>query len=456
MSKDAQGLDITGSPACAAAYDRAMADYWGLTGDPVGALRSAVQADPGFALGGVAIAALFLVGGFRGDHPDVVNALAFARKTIDGATPRERKHLAAVEAWAQGRSFEAAQRWEDILVEAPRDALALRLVQDAYFFLGQPLAIRDSSARVEPFWDKADPLYGFLLGVRAFGLEEAGELGAAEDCARQAIERNPADAWAVHALAHVLETACRFDEGADFLKASRKHWTSAHFMAGHNGWHLGLYQIEQGRHAETLADYDRFAAPKLKDDATLDRIDAAALLWRLELEGVDVGARWADVAKAWRGHVDDHVLAFNDLHLAFAAARSPDPQDAARLRASLAAYVEQGKGDNRDTTAEIGSALIDGALKFGAADYRGAIDAITPVAHRAMRIGGSHAQRDILALTLIAAAERAGDHPLLRALLAERLAVRPTVKVREALARAGSRSAHARRLPKLDADARPN
>jgi tetratricopeptide (TPR) repeat protein len=436
MSKDAQGLEITGSLACAEAYDRSMADYWGLTGDPVGPLKSAVEADPGFALGAVAIATLFMVGGFRGDHPEVANALAHARKAISATTRREQKHLAAAEAWAEGRLFEAAQRWEDILVEAPRDALALRLAQDAYFFLGQPFAIRDSSARVAPFWDKADPLYGFLLGVRAFGLEEAGELGAAEDHARQAIALNPADAWAVHALAHTFETACRIDEGVEFLKTSRPHWASAHFMAGHNGWHLGLYQIEQGRYRETLADYDRWAAPKLTDDANLARVDAAALLWRLELEGVDVGPRWAPVAKAWMAHVDDHVLTYNDLHLAFAAARSPDPTDAERLRASLDAYVRQGRGDNRDTTAEVGLPIIDGVLKFGAGDYRGALDAMLPVARRALRIGGSHAQRDILPLTLIAAAERAGDRALLRALLAERAAFRPTARVKEALARA--------------------
>ena len=106
-------------------------------------------------------------------------------------------------------------------------------------------------------------------------------------------------------------------------------------MSGHNGWHLAVYLIEEGRFAEVLADYDRFAAPKLADDATLDRVDAASLLWRLELAGVDVGERWGPVARAWMAHVDDHVLAFNDLHLALAASRSKDAGDALRLRRSL-------------------------------------------------------------------------------------------------------------------------
>ncbi len=98
--------------------------------------------------------------------------------------------------------------------------------------------------------------------------------------------------------------------------------------------------------------------------------------------------------------------------------------------------MREGRGDNRDVTAEIGLPLIDGVLKFGAGDYRGALDAMLPIARRALRIGGSHAQRDIVPMTLIAAAERAGDKHLNRALLAERYAVRPTDKLKAQLARA--------------------
>jgi hypothetical protein len=212
-------------------------------------------------------------------------------------------------------------------------------------------------------------------------------------------------------------------------------------MAHHNGWHLALFLIEQVRFDEVLADYDRFTAPKLADDATLDRIDAASLLWRLELEAIDVGNRWAQVADKWMGHVDDHVLAFNDLHCAFAAARSPDPDHAMRLSRSLDDYERLGSGDNRQVTAEVGRRLIDGALAFAGGDHARAVDAILPVRSEAIRIGGSHPQRDIVNLTLIAAAERSGQWSLARALLAERVRCRPTprtqARYREALRQAG-------------------
>ena len=70
--------------------------------------------------------------------------------------------------------------------------------------------------------------------------------------------------------------------------------------------------------------------------------------------------------------------------------------------------------------AEIGRRLIDGALAFAAGDYRRTVEAILPVRDDAARIGGSHAQRDIINLTLIAAAQRSGERSLARALLAER------------------------------------
>jgi tetratricopeptide (TPR) repeat protein len=441
MAKDAQGLALAAAPESAVAFDRAVADYYALSGDPVGTLKQALADDPAFTLGGVAIAGLFMIGGFRGDHPEVVSGLRAAEATIADASTRERLHLEAAKAWADGRAAEATRQWEAILTDWPTDALALRFGQDAYLFLGQSLAIRDSVARVLPAWDRDNPLTSFILGAYAFGLEETGELGRAEDAGREALERNPRDAWAVHALAHVMETAGRQDEGIAFLKGTRPNWAHAHFMAGHNGWHLALYLIELGRSAEVLADYDRFVAPKLADDMTLDRVDAASLLWRLELAGADVGDRWGPVVRAWMAHVDDHTLAFNDLHCALAAARSPDRADVVRMRRSLDDYERVGAGHNRRVTAEVGRPLIEGVIAFAEGDDARAIEAILPVRAEAFRIGGSHAQRDIVNLTLIAAAERSRQWNLARALLAERVAVRPTPRTKEAYEAARARVA---------------
>ena len=208
-------------------------------------------------------------------------------------------------------------------------------------------------------------------------------------------------------------------------------------LSVHNGWHLALYLIEEGRFAEVLADYDRFVAPKIPGDSLLDLVDASALLWRLELAGADVGDRWAPLAAQWLTHVDDHVLVFNDLHIALAVSRAGDPDGVARLRRSLDDYARHGAGDNREFTVDVGRRLIDGVLAFAQGDYARTVEAILPVRYKVIRIGGSHAQRDIVTQTLIAAAERSGQTSLARALLAERLAVRPTERTKLAYEKVG-------------------
>ena len=49
------------------------------------------------------------------------------------------------------------------------------------------------------------PYYGYLLGMGAFGLEEVGEYAEAEKMGRRAVEIEPRDGWAVHAVAHVMQ-----------------------------------------------------------------------------------------------------------------------------------------------------------------------------------------------------------------------------------------------------------
>ena len=444
MAKDAQGLPVTGAPASVAALDRAIDDFYGWKGDPLGHLQGALDRDPSFVLGATTIGLLYMLGGFRSDSVAVKPALAAAEAAIGGATQREKRHVEAAKAWADGSIVRATEIWEDVLLDHPNDALALRFAHNSYYYLGHSQSIRDSVARVLPFWDSDDPKYGFILGQYAFGLEEAGDLGRAESVARDAIARNAEDAWAVHALAHVLEESSRQREGIEFLKSARPSWSRAQTLAIHNGWHLALYLIEEGRFDEVLADYDRFVAPRLAGDFILDLIDASALLWRLEIAGADVGERWKPLARQWLGHIDDHVLAFNDLHLALALARGGDGDAARCFRDSLDRYERQASGDNREVTAAVGRRLIEGAFSFADGEYKRVVGLILPVRYKVIRIGGSHAQRDLVAETLIAAAERAGDTRLARALLAERVARRPTARTRRAFERvSGATAIHA-------------
>ena len=91
--------------------------------------------------------------------------------------------------------------------------------------------------------------------------------------------------------------------------------------------------------------------------------------------------------------------------------------------------------------ADVGRRLIDGVLAFAGGDYARAVEALLPIRREAVRIGGSHAQRDVVNQTLIAGAERSGQWGLARMLLAERAGHRPTPRTIAAFERARSRAA---------------
>jgi tetratricopeptide (TPR) repeat protein len=284
--------------------------------------------------------------------------------------------------------------------------------------------MRDSLARVLPAWPADHELHGYLLGMHAFGLEESGDYRAAESAGRHAVERNPADTWAVHAVAHVLEMEGRQLEGIAWLSGLERHWMAAPALAVHQWWHLALFLMERGRFEEVLAIYDRHIRGT-PSGALLDLVDAAALLWRLQLAGIDVGERWQGLRDHWYGHLEDHVLAFNDAHIAMVAGGLKDRATLERQANSLAGYVAAGPGTNHGIARDLGRAVVEAIAAFAAGDFGRAADLLLPVRYDIWRMGGSHAQRDLFAQTLIAASIAAERWPLARALLAERVALRP-------------------------------
>ena len=84
-----------------------------------------------------------------------------------------------------------------------------------------------------------------------------------------------------------------------------------------------------------------------------------------------------------------------------------------------------GADDNAAFTREVGHPVTLALLAFGRGDYPETVSRLRAVREIAHRFGGSHAQRDVLDLTLIEAALRSGQAALAGALCAERLENRP-------------------------------
>jgi hypothetical protein len=85
-----------------------------------------------------------------------------------------------------------------------------------------------------------------------------------------------------------------------------------------------------------------------------------------------------------------------------------------------------GAGTNAMMTRDVGLPFARGIKAFGEERSAAAVEQLMPLRPIANRFGGSHAQRDVIHLTLIEAAIRDGQLRLARALAAERTAVKPS------------------------------
>jgi tetratricopeptide (TPR) repeat protein len=400
--------------------DQAIEDLVALSGDPVGGADAATATDSELALARIYRAYLALYGTTADGAAEASTLLKPLEAAAGPLPPRELCHLAAARAWADGDWQAAARALERALVENPRDLLALKIAQDLYFFLGNRLELRDVAARVLPAWPEGDPAWGYVQGIWAFGLEENGAYQAAETAARNSLARNPKDVWGVHALAHVFEMEGRHEPGASFLSSSSPDWEDSYF-AVHNWWHLGLYLLELGRTRDVLALYhERVRAAR--SAAWLDLVDAAALLWRLSLYGTDVASPAAVLAADISGLVDVPTYIFNDWHAVMTFGLAGDHARNARV---LAANRHLAAPTNRKAAERAGLRLLEGFAAFAAGEPGTAVDLLIDVRPEAHAVGGSHAQRDVIDLTLIAAAARSGQAGLARALVAERTARKP-------------------------------
>ena len=146
--------------------------------------------------------------------------------------------------------------------------------------------------------DASMPGYHAVLGMHAFGLEETGDYGRAE-ARPQGVELEPRDGWAQHAVAHVMEMQCRQRDGIAWMRANPDAWTKDSSSASITGgiWRSTI-SISARRTRCWRCSTARSSAAARR--VALDMVDAAALLWRLHLRGIDVGDRWNAVADNWQ------------------------------------------------------------------------------------------------------------------------------------------------------------
>ncbi|MEI6159152.1 MAG: tetratricopeptide repeat protein [Roseococcus sp.] len=431
MVMDAQGNRATfASEEAARAFDHMVEGFLKYRLDTQLRLKAVLQLDPEAPLP-VMMKAGFAMLAYKAAHvPAAKVALDQARKL--GGNGREKMHLAALDAWAEGGQDRAIAIWERIIAEHPRDLLAFRLHHFAAFWMGKAPAMLSAVEGIMPHWEGDVPGYGSVLACRAFANEEAGNFLFAEHAGREAIRRDPADLWAAHAVAHVLEMQGRRAEGIAWITGLTPHFEGGNNLMHHIFWHQAMFHIERGEHAEVLRLYDtgfrNLESPvtQMQPDLYIDCQNAASMLFRLERQGVDVGARWEELAEKAEARIGDCLSAFTLPHWMMALCATRRFAAAERMLEAMRDYAGANAGENPRIVREAALPCCEAVLLRARCQAEAAVAVMRPALGGMHELGGSHAQQDVLEQLFLDCAMAAGLNAD-AAMLLERVAGRQPV-----------------------------
>ncbi|HAH11291.1 MAG TPA: tetratricopeptide repeat-containing protein, partial [Alphaproteobacteria bacterium] len=274
-------IPVTASAEAAHALDRFALDFMGYSktlGQYFAAADQAPEAPLVQAYAGALHMALEANTGLAASRPYLARATAHA----PNASGPEQQVIRAILDWSAGDHVGALCGLLRHVHEAPRDILAAKWGQYLAFNLGRADDMLRFATLTTPHHEGLAEAHGML----AFGLEQTHQLQAAEEEGRRALSAKRSDAWAQHAVAHVMETQGRVDEGIAFLMAHSDTWADRSvFMREHNWWHVALFHLDREHTGAALAVFDQHLWGEWPEFGQ-EQIGAVSALWRLELRGV--------------------------------------------------------------------------------------------------------------------------------------------------------------------------
>ena len=425
MNRDRYDLPLTTVSDSAAAFyrdgvDRILSAWYG-AGE---AFDRAIAEDPAFALAHIARARIHQM------NMEVTEArakAAHARQLAATASERERQHVEIMAAAIEGKPKIALTGAERHLDRYPRDALVFSLLLGAfglYAFSGRA----DHDAARLAICERNAGHYGedwWFLTYLGWSHTEAGNAGTGRTLTERAMALRVENANAAHGLSHALFEQGDMAAGRGFLSG----WLPAHerasFLHGHLSWHVALSALDAGDLDGALEIYEQHIRPPNSRYPPLNVFtDAASLLWRLSLAGkAGLEPHWREVAAYGDRFFPRAGPHFADVHYALVAAATGSVALETRL-----AELEALEADGRLAPGAAAIGLCRGIRAFAEGDNDNAIRILEPLMPAVVRIGGSHAQRELWEDTLIVAYLRGGHGDKAARMISDRLHRRPSAR----------------------------
>ena len=428
MSKDLWDLPLsTDSPRAAEQYILAVEKLLSANVGAEEALGRAIDADPGFALAHAARARVLQL---RGAMPEARAAAARAVLLAPSATRRERGHVEALALALESDMQRALAHVLEHLREFPRDGLVLSLTSGVFGLIGFS-GRRDRNEALLDLLDGLAVSYGedwWFLNVHGFACTEADKRTRGRRLVDRALALNPRNAHAAHARAHVCYEANTCEEGAAFLRSWLPDYNRTAQLHCHLSWHRALFELALGRPEDAWTLYDEHIRPvNSYAPALITLSDSVSLLWRCRLWDKERGAvAWGELRDFARRSFPTPSVAFADAHVVMACAAAGD-------RAGADARIDElrrAEREGRQPAGRVAADVAEAMAAFAQGDDDAVIRLLVPVLAELVRVGGSHAQRDVFEETLLGAYLRSGRTEQAALLFRERLDRRPSARER--------------------------
>jgi tetratricopeptide (TPR) repeat protein len=408
MLTDAYGNTLTTrSPEARDAYDLGVRKFLGAEAGVADAFDAAINADEGLALAHIGVAREMQL---RGRMDQVKTSLARARALADGLNERELSHLNVSGLLLEGKAVAARAAVYEHVKDWPLDVMVAQMCTSVFGLIGLS-GLPGREAEQLAYTSGLMPHYGndwWCRAQLAFAQIEVGQLSQAESNIEAALAANPKSAHSAHIRAHLYYEEQQDKEGLRFLS----DWWSAYDPTGtlynHMSWHVGLWSLESDDIDRMWEILDVAISPDTSHGPPLNVLtDTAALLFRAELAGVEVPVeRWEKISAYAMARFPKPGLAFADVHAAIAFARSNN-------RAALDHLIANARGPAADITSTIANAYREMEDR----NWAKAADLFEAVIRDHARIGGSHAQRDLIDFSLAACLVRDGRRQEARTVL---------------------------------------
>ncbi len=399
--------------------------------DCVRLLDIAFANDPMPAMALIAKGLVLSTTGYARYRAEIQRCLSIVAEFASALNARERAYLMALGSLYRGDFLASIRALEHVVEQHPTDLFALRLAQQTLTRCREHNRMYRLLQRTATHWSGDEQDFPGWLALLAFGNAQVGKFDVAENIARQSLGRDPTEIWAAHTLAHVYEFRGQADIGLRELRPLTNNWADVSEVARHVCWHLALFYLQQGRVDETLellrsrliVPASSVTAPLL--DADIDLANLTSLLLRLRLRNFDVHDLWSLAANTVSERIDDSQTAsalspLASYHCAIVVAATGRVAAYRKLLQTMTDSANTQASEHGRSVWFAATAVARAVFAHFRNEHDDVVLGLMPIRNAIWRIGGAHADHDMLMQLLFYSCVKTNRLTMARTLLNER------------------------------------